>query len=82
MRPRPSRPCADWSLWGAQGQSTSVSIPRLSHNGMPPSTHSPRRQAPVTGSQESSWQLQACAQSTPWSPGGHVRLQLWGAQDQ
>lgn len=28
-------------------------------------THLPRRQAPVTGSHESSWQLQACAQSTP-----------------
>lgn len=43
-------------------------------------SHSPRRQAPVTGSQESSWQLQAWAQSTPWSPGGHVRLQLRGCE--
>lgn len=30
----------------------------------------------MTGSHESSWQLQAWAQSTPWSPGGQVRLQL------
>lgn len=43
-------------------------------------THSPRRQAPVTGSHESSWQLQAWAQSTPWSPGGQVRLQLRGRE--
>lgn len=40
------------------------------------SPHSPRRQAPVTGSHESSLQLQAWAQSTPWNPDGQVRLQL------
>lgn len=34
----------------------------------------------MTGSHESSWQLQAWAQSTPWSPGGHVRLQLRGRE--
>lgn len=61
----------------AQG-SARVPAPLASPSTGSPLNDLPRRQAPVTGSHESSWQLQAWAQSTPWSPGGHVRLQLRG----
>lgn len=78
QRPRAHHALALVGLCGKASGSGRAPAPRAPSSTRCSLNHSPRRQAPVTGSHESSWQLQAWAQSTPWSPGGHVRLQLRG----